>query len=198
MFSYDGSKRPTVDELKSHPWMTGKGVDIKGIRSDLIERLSSQRSEKLTAASSNQGDTRAGKGADSRLVLVRQAASDSNHKGYQFNDKTDFITECDPGYIVEKFQEFNANHCNNELEVEINDEKKWVKIKKGEKGADLTVKVKFFKDGEAAEGEDQKYRLKFIKKRGNLMDWYEMQQDMREQILEGSICEQGAYVEVAE
>merc|ERR1719174_2369485 len=40
MFSYDGSKRPTVDELKTHPWMT-KGCDIKGIRSDLIERLSS-------------------------------------------------------------------------------------------------------------------------------------------------------------
>jgi len=72
MFSYDGSKRPTVDELRTHPWMQ-KGMDVKGIRSNLIERLSESRSEK-TAASSNQdaiGDSRAGKGADSRLVLVR-------------------------------------------------------------------------------------------------------------------------------
>jgi len=69
MFSYDGSKRPTVDEIKAHPWMT-KGCDIKGIKSDLIGRLSESRSEK-TAASSSQGVTRGGKGADSRLTLVR-------------------------------------------------------------------------------------------------------------------------------
>merc|ERR1712179_902040 len=49
MFSYDGSKRPTVDELKTHPWMTKSNTDVKAIRSDLIERLSSSRSEKLTA-----------------------------------------------------------------------------------------------------------------------------------------------------
>jgi len=75
MFSYDGSKRPTIDELKSHPWMTGKAVDIKGIRSDLVERLSQSRSEKTAASSNKEGSTRAGKGADSRLVLVREQQS---------------------------------------------------------------------------------------------------------------------------
>ena len=69
MFAYDGSKRPTVDELKSHPWMT-KGFDFKSVRNDLIDRLSTSRSEK-TAASSNREDARAGKGADSMLALVR-------------------------------------------------------------------------------------------------------------------------------
>jgi len=188
MFSYDGSKRPTVDELKSHPWMTGKAVDIKGIRSDLIERLSSSRSEK-TAASSNQEVCRAGKGADERLHLVREAESASTLHNYMFNDKTDFETQCDPGYIVEKMQEFNTNNCNDELEIEINDEKQWVKIKKGENGADLTIKIKFFRQGVPEEGEDQTYRLKFTKKRGNLMDWYELQKDLNEQAFEGSISE---------
>ena len=61
------------------------------------------------------------------------------------------------------------------MTIEINDEKQWVKILKGEKGQDLTVKIKFFRQGEPAEGEDQMYRLKFTKKRGNLMDWYELQ-----------------------
>ena len=173
MFSYDGSKRPTVDELKVHPWMN-KTYDIKSIRSDLIERLSSQRSEK-TAASSTADVCRAGKGADSRLKLVREPLSESGFNTYAFNDKTDFETDCDPGYIVEKIEEYNTNNCNGELTIEINEEKQWVKILKGEKGADLTVKIKFFRQGEPAEGEDQMYRLKFTKKRGNLMDWYELQ-----------------------
>jgi len=110
MFSYDGSKRPTVEELKSHPWMNPpKACDIKGIRSDLVERLSASRSEKTAASSNAAGDGRAGKGADSRLVLVREAASESNLKNYTFNDKTDFVTESDPGYIVECLEEFNRN-----------------------------------------------------------------------------------------
>lgn len=70
MFSFDGSKRPTVEEIRAHPWMT-KGCDVKGIKSDLIERLSSQRSEKTAASSTNQEAVRGGKGADSRLTLVR-------------------------------------------------------------------------------------------------------------------------------
>lgn len=55
-----------------------------------------------------------------------------------------------------------------------------MKILKGENGQDLTVKLKFFAVGTPEEGEDQKYRLKFTKKRGNLMDWYELQQDLNE------------------
>jgi len=40
MFSYDGSKRPTVEELRNHPWMTKGDLNIKQVRADLIERLS--------------------------------------------------------------------------------------------------------------------------------------------------------------
>jgi len=53
----------------------------------------------------------------------------------------------------------------------------------------LTVKIKFFKVGAPEEGEAQVYRLKFVKKRGNLMDWYELQLDLNEQAFEGSILE---------
>lgn len=50
MFSYDGAKRPTVEELRNHPWMT-KGFDLKQTRSDLVEKLSTLRSEKTADSS---------------------------------------------------------------------------------------------------------------------------------------------------
>jgi hypothetical protein len=53
----------------------------------------------------------------------------------------------------------------------------------------LTIKLKFFKQGVPEEGEDQMYRLKFTKKRGNIMEWYEMQQELNEQAFEGVIQE---------
>lgn len=65
-------------------------------------------------------------------------------KNYTFNDKTDFETDCDPGYIIEKIEEYNTNVCDGALQIEINEEKQWVKIKKGENGQDLTIKLKFF------------------------------------------------------
>ena len=63
MFSYDGTKRPSVEELREHPWMQ-KPQDIKGIRSDLIEKLSASRSEKTADSSTAAESRRAGDGAD--------------------------------------------------------------------------------------------------------------------------------------
>jgi hypothetical protein len=45
-------------------------MDHKGIRNDLIERLSTSRSEKTAASSNQDNNLRAGKGADSMLELV--------------------------------------------------------------------------------------------------------------------------------
>merc|ERR1712113_399806 len=100
------------------------------------------------------------------------------------------------GYIVEKLQEFNTNNAEGSLEIEINDEKKWVKIKKGENGADLTIKIKFFKLGDPEEGEEQGYRLKFTKKRGNIMDWYNLQNELHANSFEGVISETANTAEI--
>lgn len=76
MFSYDGSERPTVEQLRDHPWMK-KTMDIKQTRSDLLERLSSIRSEKTADSSANAGSSRA---LDDPLYLAREM-----HSGVELN-----------------------------------------------------------------------------------------------------------------
>jgi len=43
MFSYDGKNRPTIEEIRAHPWMTTK-FEMKQIRSDILNDLSEKRS----------------------------------------------------------------------------------------------------------------------------------------------------------
>lgn len=121
MFSYDGSKRPTVEELRDHPWMK-KSMDIKQTRSDLLEKLSSIRSERTADSSAAAGSSRA---IDNPLYLAREM-----HSGVQlnkmFDDNCDFDTTAQPGEIEEKFNEYIAE--NERLSLETNEEKKWMKI----------------------------------------------------------------------
>jgi hypothetical protein len=42
MFSYDGKKRPTIAEIRAHPWMQ-IGCDMKQARHDILSDLSSKR-----------------------------------------------------------------------------------------------------------------------------------------------------------
>jgi serine/threonine protein kinase len=67
MFSFDGSKRPTVEQLKTHPWMT-KPMDMKAARSNILEKLSEQRSARTADSSTrDEGSSR----GDAMLELVR-------------------------------------------------------------------------------------------------------------------------------
>lgn len=67
MFSYDGTKRPTIEEIQEHPWMK-KDFDIKKSRSNIIDKLQEVRTAK-TADSSRESATSRG---DPMLELVRQ------------------------------------------------------------------------------------------------------------------------------
>ena len=66
MFSYDGKKRPTIEELKNHPWMQ-KPYSIKLTRENLMERLNDKRSAKTTDSSREENNSR----GDQLLQLVR-------------------------------------------------------------------------------------------------------------------------------
>jgi len=43
LFSYDGAKRATVEELKSHPWLNRAGYNREATRSQLLADLQSRQ-----------------------------------------------------------------------------------------------------------------------------------------------------------
>ena len=69
MFSYDGKKRPSIDEIRAHPWMQ-KPFDMKTIRSDLLSELSEKRSAVTADTSRDDVNSR----GDQMLDLVKQSS----------------------------------------------------------------------------------------------------------------------------
>lgn len=72
MFSYDGSKRPTVKEIRNHPWMQTP-CDMKQIRDDILNRIAEIESESTTISSRENAASR----GDNMLDLIRQPVSET-------------------------------------------------------------------------------------------------------------------------
>lgn len=49
MVNYDPSKRPTIEELKSHPWMQS-AIKVEKVRSTLLDKLDTGSSQKTQAS----------------------------------------------------------------------------------------------------------------------------------------------------
>ena len=69
MFSYDGKKRPTIEELKNHPWMQTP-YDVKTTKENIVEKLTEKRTAKTTDTSRSGSNNR----GDNMLQLVRQTS----------------------------------------------------------------------------------------------------------------------------
>lgn len=72
------------------------------------------------------------------------------------------------------------------MKIELNAEKKWIKIHQEgtEELLPLKVKVKFFNVTEGKENEDDddptpRYRLRMVKQLGDLQQWYEILNKMK-------------------
>lgn len=182
MFSYDGSKRPTVEELKAHPWVN-KPYSVKMTRSNIMEKLQEKRSEKTNHMSKEDDKTYRG-GPMKELVRI---PSSSQLELYKFNDLVDHDIEVMPGTIWEELNMFNEDLFEGKLTLDYNSDKKYMTIEMSdpETGAlDFLVKAKFFalnnNEEDNQDGEPMRLRLRLVKKRGDLQKWYDVLNEMKE------------------
>ena len=115
------------------------------------------------------------------LELVREI-SKTGLSSYKFNDMTDFDIDHTPREIYEEIMSFNQDLYKEQLHVEVNNEKKWIKIIKEDKEVSantMIVKIKFF-EVPVEEGQDSRFRVRFQRKRGNIMEWYEIFKEIRD------------------
>jgi hypothetical protein len=151
-----------------------KPMDMKMQRASILEKLQEQRSAKTADSSTRDGGSSRG---DAMLELVRQI-SQGNLERYAFNDMTDFDIDYEPGVIYEELNNFNTEYFESKLKIETNLEKKWIKMEmaESEENSKLLVKLKFFDlpAGSDEDEENKRYRVRIVKKRGEIAKWYEI------------------------
>ena len=66
MFSYNGNKRPTIAEIRAHPWMQAD-FDMKEAKQEILDALMAKK-EKFTSESSREDASSRG---DSLTELIK-------------------------------------------------------------------------------------------------------------------------------
>ena len=107
MFNHNGAKRPSVDDIRAHPWMQ-KPFDLKVTRNAILSELAEKRSE-MTNASSRDDTTPRG---DAMLDLVKQSSFIVDKR---FNDMTDFDISVEPGVIWDDLNNFNTDYFDDQF-----------------------------------------------------------------------------------
>ena len=153
-FSVDGKDRPTLEDLKNDPWFK-KPFSYKMTKQNIMERLQTVRSEK-TADSSREGAS--SRGVDALLKIVRQA---SLVDCYRFNDMTDFDIDVQPGDVWEELNSFNCDMFDSKLTLDLNIEKRHIKLKLAEPTTIEPSEVSKFCKEEPLEIQPLEVKVKF-------------------------------------
>lgn len=181
IFSYDPKKRPTLDQIKNHPWMQ-KPFSSKLVRTSILEKLQEKRSAKTN--SSSRDNEKVSRGVeDSMLEFVRET-SQNELEIFKFNDMTDHDIDVTPGDLWEELQVFNTEYFDDRMVLTQNAEKKFFKLSCDDEMSPLEVKIKFFALKEEDSCAAPRYRVRFTKKRGDLSKWYSMFNDMKDTVFE--------------
>lgn len=184
IFSYDGKKRPTVEEIKNHPWMK-QTYSVKLQREQIQEQLHEKRCEKTTVESTPRQGGAHSRGDAQLLQLIRQT-SEATMNLYKFNDMTDHDIDVSPGQFIEELNQINYEVFDKQFDIKPNFDKQNVTLAMDSQN--LLIKFKFFEiqnpvdesDEEEEEEKDndfefnQRLRVRIVKKRGDLSVWYDV------------------------
>eukprot|EP00347_Sterkiella_histriomuscorum_P002389 403368348 len=171
LFSYDPSQRPTIEEIKNHPWMNNpNSLSDRDAKTQIIQQINQTKAEtaeqrsKLRATS--QRKTKNGRGDGDVIDVVSQKLF---IKTYKFNNYGEFLTESCPTEIFEILDTYRAG-ANTDLILIKDEEKKRILIEDAKKH--LKLSLKFFKVTE--DEDDERLKMRFIKKAGQIQDQYEL------------------------
>lgn len=119
MVHYNPNKRPSIEEVKNHPYFT-KEFNVKSARNSILSKLQDVRSVKTAATSRDEANSR---GGDNMLELIRQPLSVPQQQLYKFNDMTDHDIDVTPGALLEDLNMFNIDYFDSKFQIEANIEK---------------------------------------------------------------------------
>jgi len=140
IFSYDGKKRPTVEEIKNHPWMK-QTYSVKLQREQIQEQLHEKRCEKTTVESTPRTGGAHSRGDAQLLQLIRQT-SEATMNLYKFNDMTDHDIDVSPGQFIEELNQINYEVFDKQFDIKPNFDKQNVTLAMDSQN--LLIKFKFF------------------------------------------------------
>jgi serine/threonine protein kinase len=175
MFSHNGAERPTIEQIRAHPWMTAS-FDIKEIRNDILSELAEKRSQDTQVSSREDCDSR----GDNMLNFVKHTSVLDIKK---FNDMNDFDIKVEPGVVWDDINTFNTECFDEQFIVEkVKDKHIMLTLKGTEEGdQDLVVKVKFFQVPD--QDDESKIRVRFVRKTGEIDKWYSILKEMKTSVM---------------
>ena len=104
MFSYEGKDRPTVQEIRAHPWMQAK-CDMKQIRHDILSELAEKRTQSTADSERIAGSSR----GPEKLHLIRETGFGEQ----AFDDIMAYdiiLDQIKPGTIWDDIEEYIENN----------------------------------------------------------------------------------------
>lgn len=118
LFSYDPEKRPSLEEIRNHPWMTAaKQPSDSEAKQTVFQMIQQAQEEQAQAQQKTRAQAKKQKynrGAEEDLAVVSEKPFVSV---YKFNYMTDFTTDSDPSAVMEKLEQYKGD-ANSDLILE--------------------------------------------------------------------------------